>query len=163
MIVCIFSFTFAQFNLDAANSIDDIKLFSNSTFDAVYFGSSLVSSKIQINNAIKPYGNPSWGTPIVITDPDVSVIAYDAKIDTANNMVVGWVGENTVLGIYSLYLRIYLNATATWQPIEIVSDPSQNLTTGFAISINTRDVEIFWTSYDSQFNIINHSATFSIE
>lgn len=151
-------------NLEAVNSIQDIVLLSNAEFDAIYFGTSLVSDKIQINEAIKPYGNPNWDPTTVISDPDVSVTSYSVRKDVDDNMVVGWIGENTVISAYSFYVRIYIAATDTWSAITIVSDPLQNLTGSFAVSINTKNVEAFWTSYNLiDYSIENHSLTISIE
>ena len=116
----------------------------------------------KILQSIKPVGGSEWGSDFTVSDSTVNVVAYHVRKDNNDNFLVGWIGENTVLSTYSLYVRYYVKNTDTWSSIITVSSPTQNLVGNFTISINTLVAEVMWTIYDENFDIQRVSATYTL-
>lgn len=159
---CLLALFATGFNSVAANSANEIMLLSDSSFTSHFFGAAQIEGIIQIYHQTKLLGEPNWIPKEFISDPLVSVICYQVRKDADNNLLVGWLGENTNLGIYSLYIRYYTASTSTWSAITMVSGMSENLTGNYAIMIDTKQAEIVWTSYDEGYNIVQHSNTISL-
>jgi hypothetical protein len=160
---CLLLLTCFSLNLEAAPlGLLDIKLLSDSSFNSHFFGAEFIVDKMQLFQKIKPYGKPNWDPADYLSDPDVGVASYEVTKDSDDNFMIAWMGENTSLGIYSLYIRLYVASKGKWSPIMMVSDITDNLVGGYSISINTVEAEIIWNSYDGKFNIEEHSAIFSL-
>lgn len=149
-------------NAEAVNSANEIVLLCDTSFTSHFFGAILIEEKMQIFHQTKLHGEPNWNPKEFISDPVVSVNSFEVGKDSDNNLLVGWLGENTNLGIYSLYIRYYVANSNTWSAITMVSGVSENLTGNYSIVIHNVEAEIIWTSYDENFNIEQHSATFSL-
>jgi len=150
------------FNAEAVHSANEIVLLSDLNFTSHFFGAIPIKEKMQIFHQTKLLGEPNWNPKEFISDPLVSVNSFEVGKDSDNNLLVGWLGENTNLGIYSLYIRYYVASTNKWSAINMVSDLSENLTGNYSIMINSVQAEIIWTSFDESYNIEQHSATFSL-
>lgn len=160
---CLLLLTCFSLNLEAAPlGVLDIKLLSDSSFNSHFFGAELIVDKMQLFQKVKPYGNPNWNPPEYLSDPVVGVASFEVTKDSADNFMIAWIGENTSLGIYSLYIRLYVASEGVWSPIVMVSGNTENLVGGYSISINTVEAEIIWNSYDGSFNIEEHSTIFSL-
>jgi len=156
---------FISFNAEATHSNQEIVLLRDLALNSHFFGASLVDEETEMYNlyrSIKPSRASVWNPPETLSDPSISVKSYDVKIDSDNNFFVAWIGKNTVLEIYSLYVRQYSAIKGTWSDISMVSGVTENLTGDYSISIINRETEIIWTSFDERFNIESHSATFQI-
>lgn len=161
--MCLLLLTCFSLNLEASPlGVLDISLLSDSNFNSHFFGAEFVVDKMQLFQKIKPYGNPNWDPANYLSDPNVAVASYEVTKDSDDNFMVAWMGENTFLGIYSLYIRIYVASEGNWSPITMVSGITENLVGGYSIAINTVEAEIIWNSYDGSYNIQEHSATFSL-
>lgn len=147
----------------AAEPSQNLKLLYDLGYNGFFFEIAPVSGVMQILESIKPYGNSAWGAPFTISDPSINVNCFEVEKDVEGNMVVVWMGENTEFSVYSLYVRIFLSVENAWSPITQVSENTQNLTGKYITSINTKNVEIIWTTYDENFSIENHALTISIE
>jgi len=152
---------FISLSVEAAHGTQDIVLLSDTSFNSHFFGATLISEKMQLFQKIKPFGFPDWDPSEILSDPLVSVSSYEVIKDVDDNFMIAWMGENTSLEIYSLYIRYYVPSLKTWSPIIMVSS-KEHLVGSYSISINTQEAEIIWNSYDSSFNVEDHSATFSL-
>lgn len=150
------------FNAEAVHSANEIVLRSDLNFTSHFFGAIPIEEKTQIYHQTKLLGEPNWSPKEFISDPLVSVNSFEVGKESDNNLLVGWLGENTNLGIYSLFIRYYVASTNTWSAINMVSSESENLTGNYSININTVQAEIIWTSYDENYNAVQHSTSFSI-
>lgn len=160
---CFLFLTCLSLNLEAAPlGVQDIKLLSDSSFNSHFFGAEFIVDKMQLFQKIKPFGNPNWNPVEYLSDPLVGVASYEVAKDIDDNFMIAWIGENTSLGIYSLYIRLYVASEGVWSSINMVSGNTENLVGGYSISINTVEAEIIWNSYDGSFNVEEHSAIFSL-
>ncbi len=151
---------FGSFNIEAAYENQEIVLLSDSTFNSHFFGATWLNNNMQLFQKIKPFGASTWDPAEIISDPLVSLNSYKVKKDANDNFMIAWIGVNTNLQIYSLYIRYYVALLGTWSPITMVSGNTENLTGNYSISINTQEAEIIWSSYDNNFDIEYQSATF---
>jgi len=149
-------------HVEAVNNLQEIKTISDDELNTIVFSTTLINQKMQIYQIKKLYGDAQWGSREMISDPEVGVNSYEVKKDKDYNIVVTWLGEDTVLGIYCLYIKYFVKSTENWSPIIRVSDPSQNLAGYFSSSINTQTIEVIWTAYDEDFNLENYSTTLNI-
>lgn len=159
---CLLAMIATSFNAEAVHSASEIVLLSDLNFTSHFFGAILIEEKMQIFHQTKLHGEPNWNPKEFISDPLVSVNSFEVGKDSDNNLLVGWLGENSNLGIYSLYIRYYVANSNTWSAITMVSGLTENLTGNYSIVIHNVEAEIIWSSYDESYNIEQHSATFSI-
>ncbi len=148
--------------LEAVNDLFEIRVINDSQFNSLAFSVKIIAQTKQIYQSTKAPGESSWGPEEIISDPTVAIQSYEVKKDSADNICVTWIGENTDLGIYCLYLRFFTKVLDAWSPIYMISDTTQNLVGNFSSTINTLNVEVVWSIYTEDFSIENRSATINL-